>query len=278
MGNPESVNHGGSAPDGGPSMLKFTGIYAFCAFFYCIIMEDVPLWIPILYGVAFACWAAYRGAILFWRVTRGRYMLRFTVLYGLLLALVFFVVGPFASRNETLPVIAAALSLFYAAVLFLWLVVKGIGMLARRAVGRRAAQELAERQHQTRQFAADRRRREDARAACELLYQLHAHALGTRFPKESFDDYLRRYLSDGHAAEDVERRAAQLQDIIHRHVEGADAPPKHLSIEALNAWYQKTKETIERQSVEKKFRDVQTASLNQRYMQLMQELMEEMKP
>lgn len=122
------------------------------------------------------------------------------------------------------------------------------------------------------------KRRDDARAACELFYHRHAHALGDRFPKEAFEDYVKKYLADGHPPEYVEERSRQLQEILRQHVEQVEPPKTPFTIESLADWYQTTKRLIEALPVDERYKHAQIAHLNARYAELMQAQMETLQP
>src|SRR5689334_10537585 len=65
-------------------------------------------------------------------------------------------------------------------------------------------------------------RREEARATCEKLFMIHGPEIRERFPREMFDDFVKRYLHDGRPVEEVERRATELCEIIRSHLEKTD--------------------------------------------------------
>ena len=62
------------------------------------------------------------------------------------------------------------------------------------------------------------RRRADARASCELFYNLHAPEIGSRFSKEAFSDFVARHLGDNQPVEYVEQRTAQLLTVLRQHL------------------------------------------------------------
>ena len=126
--------------------------------------------------------------------------------------------------------------------------------------------------------AVSQQRRHEARAACELLYCLHAPEIGPRFSRQMFDDFVARHLGDSHPPDEVERRARQLQDILRQHLEKVEPSPKRRSIEDRTAWYQETKQTIEALPIEDRAKRVQIAELNVRYMELMKEHLEGLEP
>lgn len=126
--------------------------------------------------------------------------------------------------------------------------------------------------------AEAQRRRQDARVACEVLYNLHAPEIGTRFPRELFHEFLARHLGDNHPPEYVEERSRQLQEIIRAHLERVEPPKKKRTVEELAAWYATMRETIERQPIDDRQKRVQLAQLNLRYRDLVNDVMETLEP
>lgn len=126
--------------------------------------------------------------------------------------------------------------------------------------------------------ALAQKKREDARAACELLYHSHAHVLKRRLPKETFLDFVRRYMGDDHSAEYVEERGRQLQELILLHVHRIEPPAKPYTIQSLTDWYRETKQIIENLPVEDRTKQAQLALLNTRFAELSQALMETLQP
>jgi hypothetical protein len=135
-----------------------------------------------------------------------------------------------------------------------------------------------ERERAAREAAAAQKRRADARAACEVLYNLHAPEIAVRFSRDLFNDFVTRHLGDNQSPEYVEERARQLQEIIRCHVERIEPPKKQWTVEELAAWYKTMRETIERQPIDDRQKRVQVAQLNLRYRDLMNDLMETLEP
>jgi hypothetical protein len=126
-------------------------------------------------------------------------------------------------------------------------------------------------------LADAQRRREEARAACELLYTLHAPEIGARFSRQLFDDFIARHLGDSFPPEDVERRAQHLQEVLRQHLEKVE-PTRKQTVEGLARWYHQLKQEIEAQPLEQRYKNAQLAQLNARYATLVQQLMQEMEP
>lgn len=122
------------------------------------------------------------------------------------------------------------------------------------------------------------KRREDARASCELLYSLHAVEIRDRFPRADLDEFLKKYMTDKHDPEFVEERAEQMKTIIEQHLQKIESPKKKMSLEDLARWYQETRKQIDASLIEQKHKNTQIVQLNSRYQDLVQEAMEEMQP
>lgn len=141
-----------------------------------------------------------------------------------------------------------------------------------------AEREQAERDKDAaRRNSSAQKRRETARIECEVLFHQHAHRLGNRFSKEAFDDFVRRNMGDGLEPEIVEERSRQLKTIILSHVEQIE-PAKPKSVEALTEWFNSTKRAIEKLPIDDRQKQSQIGQLNQRYAELMESLLEDLRP
>jgi len=127
-------------------------------------------------------------------------------------------------------------------------------------------------------LAAAKKRRKDARAACELLFHRHAHVLNGRFSRETLADFMQKYMGDGQTADEVEERGRQLQETILQHVHQIVPPKAPYTIESLADWYKTTKQVVDTLPVEDRYKQAQLAQLNARYAELMQSLMESLRP
>jgi len=150
----------------------------------------------------------------------------------------------------------------------------------RSAPGReRADREAAARKQAEETMKGEaQKRREDARASCELFFGLHAAEIGSRYPRDQFDAFVAKYMTDKHAPEDVERRAEQLQALIEQHRELVKPTPRFATIEELARWFQEQKQRIESLPIEEKAKRTHLVELNQRYSELTSELLQKMKP
>jgi hypothetical protein len=134
-----------------------------------------------------------------------------------------------------------------------------------------------ERERQARAEAEAERRRCDARAACEYLYHLLAPEIGARFTRAMFDDWLRKYLTDGHPPEVVEERARQLQTLLQQHLAKVERPPTFKTLSELAAWFDRQKRDIDALP-DVKLRQRMLAMLKERYEDLAARFLEELQP
>ena len=140
----------------------------------------------------------------------------------------------------------------------------------REAEEQRRVAEQAER--------TDARRREDARVACELLYNLYAAHLQDRFPQEAFDRFVQTYMTDEQPPDVVEQRAGQLQATIQQQYEQVNPPDNFTDLGQVARWYEKQKKKIERLGVHQSFKDDYLVQLNERYAELTQRVLEKQEP
>jgi hypothetical protein len=132
------------------------------------------------------------------------------------------------------------------------LVVKGVSVLRRRRAAAaalalheatersaRPARERAEREarEQKTREEGEQRRRDDAKAACELLYAHHAPDIAARLPKATLDRFLERLLRTDLPADVVERKAAEIQQLICSHLDQSRGGKKAETVETVQAWY-----------------------------------------
>lgn len=137
-------------------------------------------------------------------------------------------------------------------------------------------------QRQSREHEMARRnaqqRRVDARASCELLYNLHEADIRDRFNREALDRYMQKYMSDEETAETVERRGEELQGLIEKHCEVKGIVDDPQSIDDLAQWFIDEKNRIELLPLDERMRASHLAHLNMRYAELSQEILEKVRP
>ncbi len=125
--------------------------------------------------------------------------------------------------------------------------------------------------------ASETTRRENARAACELLYAQHAPEIVQRFPRSDLDRFLRTYLGDTQPVDEVERRGLELQQLIHQHRQRIrpDAPQ---TIQALADWYLAEKTRIEALPLDDDLKQTHRMQLDYRYAELSEEVLQRAQP
>ena len=142
---------------------------------------------------------------------------------------------------------------------------------------REASESATRAEADARVKAAAQKRREDARAACELAYALAAPEIAARFSKQDFTEFVTKYMTDKFPPESVEERAEQLNAIIRQHQEKVVPTPKFRSIQELAVWFEERKAEIEAVS-DDRHRATLLVQLKERYSELTSQLLAEMTP
>ena len=154
--------------------------------------------------------------------------------------------------------------------------------LPRRIRARIEAKRTAEAVHERNQIAEDesrtQQRRKDARARCELLFNLYIPDMAGRFNRAMFDSFMNAYMSDAEPPDVVERRTEELCGIMEKHREAVKGSAKPASIDQLATWFLDEKKRIELLPLDDDIKDEHLAHLNIRYSELSQEILEKMKP
>ena len=145
-----------------------------------------------------------------------------------------------------------------------------------RAQQQLAAQSGRYKQQESRAHAA--RRRADARAQLELAFSLLAPKLGDRFTRQMLNHFLATYMSDDHAPDDVQRRADDLIATLHTHVQEEQVDETMVDLVELDAWFQGQRARIQDSVADEKLKRRLLASLNVRYAELAQRIMENLQP
>lgn len=113
--------------------------------------------------------------------------------------------------------------------------------------------------------SADQKRRDDARAACEVLFHLHAHALAERLPKATFDDFMKRYMGDSQSAEYVEERGRQLMDLILSHARKVSPHVDGQSLQGVLSEFQGQIDQIQNSALDEEWKVSLIAELQQKF-------------
>ena len=138
----------------------------------------------------------------------------------------------------------------------------------------RVRQEESERRKvEAKQNMESQKRRTDARADCEMLFQLYAIDISSRFPREALDEWIKKYMDDDQSPDDVEQRAEQLRKMIIHHREAVKPTPKFNSLSELAVWFQEQRAEIESLPVADRVRRMLFANLNIRNSELMNEFL-----
>jgi hypothetical protein len=146
----------------------------------------------------------------------------------------------------------------------------------RRAPERERARLEAEALARSR--AEAQRRREDARASCQILYALHGPDIVRRFGKETFEEFVRGHMGDDRSPEYVEQRAAQLRELIAQHLEKAGIAQKRPTLASLGLWFFNEKEQIEGSPLGDEDKANLLAHLEERYARLQEKYIRAMRP
>lgn len=156
-----------------------------------------------------------------------------------------------------------------------WLFIRWRRTERTRRAEERGAREYAARD---RDRATAQKRREDARAKCEIFFGLHGPEIRSRFSKAMYEDFVRRHLGDDHPPDHVEERARQLLDLLQDHLDRIEPPEKPMDVGDLAAWYKETRAQIESLDLDERTKRVQVSQLNARYAELVQEQIENLQP
>jgi hypothetical protein len=124
-------------------------------------------------------------------------------------------------------------------------------------------------------LADAQRRRNRARLKAELLYTLYAPAIGDRFPRKLFEDFLSRYLGEQHAPEDVEEYSRQLEAILQQHAGPGPGQEHFGNVTELTKWFVSEQRRILALDLTEELKKSQLLGLNQRYNRLAEHLLEE---
>jgi hypothetical protein len=206
-------------------------------------------------------------------------------------------IGPVLGLSTGVPLLTVIVLAVFVACFVLWAVAQAVRhVFVRSAVTRReaavrqrdrdaVARMAAERERVRREAeaaapakAAGQRRREDARARCELLFSLYAPEIGQRFPRALLDDFVRNYMGDERSPETVEQRSEQLQGILLQHLEKSGQSTKRVTLADLAQWFLREKEQIEATPLQDEDRENLLAQLEARFARLQEKYIRGMQP
>ncbi len=119
------------------------------------------------------------------------------------------------------------------------------------------------------------RRRDNARANCELLFTQHASELEHRFPRTVFDQFVAKYMGDERSPEEVEQRAEQLCGALREQRQLLDPARRFSSLTELTAWYHDQRRQIQTTGLDPDTTEVLLVNLEIQYEQLLRRFIQE---
>lgn len=131
-------------------------------------------------------------------------------------------------------------------------------------------------EEQARRRAAEQKRREEARARCDVLFALHGPDLRERFTKEMYEDFVARHLGDSRTPEYVEQRAKELCDLLQKHLEMAHGKKRNLA--ELAAWFLEEKKQIDQTALSEDDKELLISQLEERYVKLQEKYLRSVQP
>lgn len=149
---------------------------------------------------------------------------------------------------------------------------------ARREADRHRMEDQRMQTETRRQLSSDQQRRVKARSDAELLFWQHVAEVNSRFTKEMFDDYMRKYMGDEHPVAEVEARGGQLRTIIAQHRETVCPTQKEMTIESLVDWYVAEKQRINALALDDELKGEFLVEVDMRFSDLKQGLLNKMRP
>ena len=115
-----------------------------------------------------------------------------------------------------------------------------------------------------------RRRRDKARLDAELAYLLALPHLGANFPRDTFDGWVLRYLSNHLPPEEVEENSWQLQKALRQYHSQADGGNGFFNLEELHFWFVDEQQRIQGLTLETAVRQEKLLALQELYISLSQ--------
>jgi len=149
---------------------------------------------------------------------------------------------------------------------------------ARRRQAEQDAQKRADQERQALAQTEAKRRRNDARSKALLTYNRYASKLGGRFTQENLDHFIATYMGDDQPPDAVERRAAELLQLLQEHAAAADPPEEKQTLDALARWYLAQKEHIQSLPLDDRAKRLHIVELTRRYNELSARLVEKLQP
>jgi hypothetical protein len=149
---------------------------------------------------------------------------------------------------------------------------------AQRRQAQQEAEQRADKARQTLTQTESQRRRNDARAKAVLTFSRYASKLGGRFTQENLDHFVAAYMGDDQPPDAVERRAAELLQVLQEHAAAADPPEEKQTLDALARWFLAQKEHIQSLPLDDRAKRLHIVELTRRYNELSARLVEKLQP
>jgi len=140
------------------------------------------------------------------------------------------------------------------------------------------ARHAAEAAARAAKSAEDHKRREAARAACEIHFSIYGPDIAERFTRDDMDRFFSVYMNESQYPDDVEHRGKELQRVIDEHWRSAKPQPKQLSLAALSEWYLEQKQRVEALPLSDEEKQTFLWRFSERYAELSQSLLESARP
>ncbi|REK08652.1 MAG: hypothetical protein DWQ37_20150 [Planctomycetota bacterium] len=119
------------------------------------------------------------------------------------------------------------------------------------------------------------RRRDNARAGCELLYAQYAPELEQRFSRNAFAKFIADYMGDERSPEEVEQRAEQLSEALRVHRQILDPAHRFGTLRELTAWYDEQRQQVQSAGLHPDSAEVLLVNLEIHYEELLRRFIQE---
>ena len=123
--------------------------------------------------------------------------------------------------------------------------------------------------------ACDQQEREQARLACDLVFERFAVECGPRFTRERYNEMANKYLSDDLDIDTFTHRSAQLEQLIRQQAAAVSPAVRFQSLTDLMSWYQQQRAIIAALEIEQIFKDDLLIQLHERYAEFAERLVGE---
>lgn len=130
------------------------------------------------------------------------------------------------------------------------------------------------RRHQeTQQKASEtQKRRDNARFACQMIYDRHRTTLASKFMPQQLQDYFAEFLTDDHDVRQVEDRAQRLKELLLELIEDSGGNRKFKSLADVCEFYRQEREAIDALDLPEDIKDSLRADLAREEARAMREV------